>query len=309
MIVYVGTATLACWGLNLQFGETGVLNFSLIAFEAIGAYVAAVLTLGSPSGNGGFQHYVFGEHLPFPVPWLAAFAAGAVAGGLLGLLTLRRLRGDYEAVVTLVLSVVATYVVSADTGLFNGTAGLALVPAPFSSQVSAPVESGSYRLLYVGLVVAVCLVAYLGMRRITGSPLGRALRAVRENEQAAAAFGKNVVALRVLVLIVGGGLAALAGAMLVQWIGAWSPSGWDYPETFTLFAAVIIGGRGNAAGVALGALLVPGLLFEGVIFLPPIGPPYLIGALQWIVVGVVLMGFMWFRPKGILPARRRSFPS
>ncbi|HLW46074.1 MAG TPA: hypothetical protein VKR78_07635, partial [Acidimicrobiales bacterium] len=104
-------------------------------------------------------------------------------------------------------------------------------------------------------------------------------------------------------------LGALAGAMLVQWVGAWAPGAWTYPETFTLFAAIIVGGRANAAGVALGALIVPGLILEGVIFLPTFGPSYLTPALQWVLIGVLIIGFMWFRPQGLIPERRRRFPS
>lgn len=307
ILVYVFTAMIACWGLNLQFGETGILNFSFIVFEAIGAYTAGVLTLGPSSGNGGFQQYVFGAKLPFPLPWIAAMLAGALVSLLLGLLVLRRLRGDYQAMVMLVVSLVGTYVVSADKGLFNGSNGIALVPAPFSSMLGSPGTSEGYRFFYVGLTVVVCAGVFLLVRRLTRSPYGRVLRAIRENEDAAEALGKNTTAYRLAVFMIGGSLGALAGAMLIQLIGAWSPGSWLYPETFTLFAAVIIGGRGNNWGVAAGAALVPGLFLEGVLFLPSFGPAYLVGALQWIVIGVLIVGFMWFRPQGVVPERRRTF--
>lgn len=307
VLVYVFTAVIACWGLNLQFGETGILNFSFIVFEAIGAYVAGVLTLGPSSGNGGFQQYIVGARLPFPLPWIIAMVVGGLVSLLVGLLVLRRLRGDYQAMVMLVVSLVATYVVSADRGLFNGSNGIALVPAPFSSVLGSPTTSEGYRLFYVGLTLVVCVGIGFLVRRLMTSPYGRVLRAIRENEEVTAALGKNVTNYRLEVFVVGGALAALAGAILVQLIGAWSPGGWLYPETFTLFAAVIIGGRGNNWGVALGAALVPGLFMEGVLFLPSFGPAYLTGAMQWIVVGVLIIGFMWFRPQGVIPERRRTF--
>ncbi len=305
--VYILTAMIACWGLNLQFGETGILNFSFIVFEAIGAYTCGVLTLGPSSGNGGFQHYIFGANLPFPIPWIVAMMVGALFSLIIGVLVLRRLRGDYQAMVMLVISLVGTYVVSADKGLFNGSNGLALVPAPFSSVLGSPGTSETYRLFYTGLSLVVCVGIWLVVRRLTSSPYGRVLRAIRENDEAAAALGKNVMAYRLSVFMIGGALGALAGAMLVQLIGAWSPGSWLYPETFTLFAAVIIGGRGNTWGVAAGAALVPGLFLEGVLFLPSFGPAYLVGALQWIVVGVAIIAFMWFRPQGVIPERRRTF--
>ena len=308
MLVYVGTAMIACWGLDLQIGETNVLNFGFILFEAIGAYVAGLLSLGPDTANGGFQQYLFGVHLPFPIPWLAAMLAGALLGGLMGLLTLRRLRGDYEAVVMLVIALVAFYAVSADSSLLNGATGISLVPAPLASLFGGgPPTSNAYRWFYVALVVVVCLLAYLVFHRITSAPLGRALRAVRENDAVAMALGKDVTRLRMLVLVVGGAFGALAGAMLVDWIAAWSPGSWTYPETFTLFAAIIVGGRANGAGVALGAVIVPGLILEGVIFLPTVGPAYLTAALQWMAIGVLIIAFMWFRPQGLIPERRRRF--
>ena len=310
LLVYTGVAMVASWGLDLQIGETNVLNFGFILFEAIGAYVTAILTLGPDTANGGIQQYVFGAVLPFPVPWLVAMAVGAALGLVVGLLTLRRLRGDYEAVVMLVMALVAFYAVSADTSLLNGSEGLSLIPAPFAGLVGGnPNTSMTYHWVYVGVVAFVCLLAYFVVRRITSAPLGRALRAVRENDAVAMSLGKDAVRLRILVQVVGGALGALAGAMLVQWVGAWAPGAWTYPETFTLFAAIIVGGRANAAGVALGAIIVPGIILEGVIFLPTFGPSYLTPALQWVLVGVLIIGFMWFRPQGIIPERRRRFPA
>jgi branched-chain amino acid transport system permease protein len=300
MIVYVTTSMIACWGLNLQFGLTGVLNFSFIIFEAVGAYAAAVLTLGR--GNAG-QTYFWGTSLPFPLPWLLAGVVGAVLGLLIGLIARRRLRGDYEAIVMLVVSVVALYFVTADTGLLNGSLGLANVPAPFESEFNVSINS--YAWFYSGLSVVACLLSYCLVRRLQKAPLSRALRAVRENEQVAGALGRDVARLRILVFAIGGSMAALAGAIQVQAISAWSVSSWNYPETFALFAAVIIGGRGNLGGVAFGAFLVEGLFLEGVLFLPVIGSTNVTEALQWVAVGVMIIGFMWFRPQGILPEPRR----
>lgn len=310
LLVYIGTAMVACWGLDLQIGQTSVLNFGFILFESIGAYVAGMLTLGPETANGGVQQYIFGAVLPFPLPWLIAMVAGGVLGLVMGLFTLRRLRGDYEAVVMLVMALVAFYAVSADTSLLNGAEGLSLIPAPLTGVVGGgPNTSMTYRWVYVAVVAFVCLLAFLFVHRITSSPLGRSLRAVRENDAVASSLGKDAVKLRILVQVVGGMLGALAGAMLVQWVGAWAPSGWTYAETFTLFAAIIVGGRANAGGAALGAIIVPGIILEGVIFLPNFGPSYLTPALQWILIGVLIVGFMWFRPQGLIPERRRRFPA
>ncbi len=304
MCVYVVVGIIACWGLNLQFGETGVLNFAFIVFVAAGAYTCSLLTLG-PRTSASYQQYFWGTHLPWPLPWLAAGAVGGALGLLVGLLVLRRLRGDYQAMVLLVVSIMGTYVVSADPGLLNGGIGLSSIPAPFKSLLHT--GQVGYELFYVGLSVITALAVFEVLRRISASPFGRVLRAVRENEQAAEAIGHNVTAMKLLVMIVGGAVAAVAGAIEVQFIGAWAPAGWTYPETFGLFAAVIVGGRGNLGGVAVGAFLVQGLFLEGTVLLPTIGSPQVICAVQWMSLAALILVFLWFRPQGVIPERRRGF--
>jgi ABC-type branched-subunit amino acid transport system permease subunit len=108
------------------------------------------------------------------------------------------------------------------------------------------------------------------------------------------------------VLVVGGALAGLSGALLVQFIGAWSPAGWEYGETALYFAAIIVGGRANNAGVALGVAVVWTGFLEGVHNLPNFGPVGgLSDALPRLVIGLLILGFLWFRPQGLIPERRR----
>lgn len=304
LCVYIIAALIACWGLNLQFGETGVLNFAYIIFFAAGGYTVGILTLGHPT-PGGDQAYFWGTRLPWPLPWVGAAVVGGLLGLVAGVLVLRRLRGDYQAMVLLVVSLMATYLITAAPGFLNGGIGLADIPAPFKSALHlTPV---GYEIFYVGLSLVAAAIAFEVVRRIKGSPLGRVLRAVRENESAAAAIGYNVAAVKLLVMVVGGALAAVGGAILVQFIGAYSPAAWTYPETFGLFAAVIVGGTGNLAGVAVGAFLVQGLFLEGTVLLPRIGNPALIGAVQQISLALLILLFLWFRPQGIFPSRRRRF--
>ncbi len=305
LLVYLGVDIMAVWALNLQYGVGGVYNFAFIIFQAVGAYVAGVLTLGPASGNGGFQSYVLGAHLPWPLPVLAGGAAAGILALALGWVALRKLRTDYQAMVMLVISVCATLVVTNATGLFNGPAGLALIPQPLSNWVGP--DSVNYQWLYVGITFFVCAVVYLFVHRVTASPLGRALRASRDNDAAAEALGKNVARLRLFVFVFGNVIAGISGAVLVQFIGAWSPGSWLYVETLVVLTAIIVGGTGNNAGVMLGALLVPVAFNEATRYLPQIGRPGLIDALQWIVIGLLALVFMWFWPRGIIPERRRRF--
>ncbi len=130
---------------------------------------------------------------------------------------------------------------------------------------------------------------------------------MRDNEAGAAALGKDVARQRMFVFVFGNVLAGISGALLVQFISAWSPSAWLYVETFVFFTAIIVGGMGNNLGVAFGALLVPVAFNEATRYLPQIGHPGLIDALQWIVIGLLALVFLWFWPRGVIPERRRRF--
>ena len=309
LLIFAGVDIIACLALNLQFGVSGVVNFSFIVFQAAGAYAAAVLSMPPDTApDYSFQIYVGGYQLPFPLPWIG----GAVAGGLLalpiGLVVLRRLRADYQAIALLVTSIIANTVINNARPVLNGAAGLVLVPQPLDGVVNT--NTNSYQYLYIGLTAICVAIVWFVAARIVNSPYGRTLRAMRENELAASALGKNPTALKMVIFIVGGAIAGLSGAILVGFLQVWAPSTWLYPETIILFAAVIVGGRGNNVGAILGALLVP-VGFEEVTRLlgrMNIGPPNLIPALEWVCIGLLILGFLWFRPKGVVPEQRRVFP-
>ncbi len=303
MLVYLGTDLLAAWGLNLEFGVAGVANFAYIVLVAAGAYFYAALTLGSPAALGSFQMYILGLKLPIVVAVILAALASGMLGGIIGITGLKRLRADYQAMVMLVISILATTVIGADTGLFNGDAGLALIPNPLAS-----VDSSTRGWYYVGLVAVVCILGYLGLRRFTTGPMGRVLRAVREDEDAAIAVGKSVVKLRLAVQVVGGVFAGLSGALLAGFIGGWSPQSWLYVETLALLTAIIVGGLGNDAGVVVGTAIVPVLILQGVQFLPQIkSAPELTADLGWIVLGLLTIAFVFTRPQGLIPERRPHY--
>jgi ABC-type branched-subunit amino acid transport system permease subunit len=161
-----------------------------------------------------------------------------------------------------------------------------------------------YGWFYAGLTAVFCVIAWWVVHRITSSPLGRALRAVRENEQSALALGKDVRRLRMLAFVVGGGLAGLSGALLVGFISAWAPGSWTYAETFVYVTAVIVGGFGSNLGVIIGVLLVPIVFGEMPRFLPDVGQAGWIEAGQLIAYGLLTLAFLWFRPRGVFPERR-----
>jgi len=303
LLVYGGVDAIACLGLSQQFGVAGVTNFGFIIFQAAGAYTAGVLSLPSDSANGAFQSYVGGLHLPFPFPLIGA----AVVGGLLALpfasIVGKRLRGDFAAIGLLVTAVMANLLVTNYRPLLNGAAGLSLVPSPLGGLMNP--QSAGYQWGYSAAAVVLAALTYLFVTRITNSPYGRTLRAMRDNDLVADSLGKNLRSLRTSSLVVGGAIAGLSGGLLVGFINLWDPQAWGYAETIVLFAAVIIGGLGNHRGAVLGAVLVPLGFEEASRYIPAIGSPGLIPALQWVAIGLLIVLFLWFRPQGVLPERRR----
>ncbi len=300
---------IACFGLNLQLGLAGVQNFAFIIFQATGAYAYALCTLGSPNpafGQGaGFQTYFWGVSLPFPLPFVAAIIVGAVLAGICGALILPRLRGDYEAMAFLVISLIASGIATNQIGLLNGANGLSGIPQPLSNTLK--LSTTGYDWFFVGMASVMCFIVWRFTRRITTSPMGRMLRAVRENEAAARALGKDATRARLLAFTIGGGLAGLSGAVLVAYISAWAPSSWGYGETFVYITAIVVGGFGSDLGVMVGVLLVPILFGEAVRFLPAFGQTGWVEAAQVMLYGLLTLGFLWFRPRGLFPERRVTY--
>src|SRR4029077_9448484 len=255
LLIYAAVDAMACLGLSQQFGIAGVTNFGFIIFQAAGGYAAAILAMPPQSANGGFQTYIGGWNLPFPVPWIGAAVVGGVIALPFTFLVGRRLRGDFAAVGLLVTAVLLNLVVTNYRPLFNGDAGLSLIPQPLQG-VYNPQSSG-YQWTLTAVAIVLCALVYLFVRRITESPYGRSLRAMRDNDAVADSLGKTLLSLRTAMLVTGGAIAGLSGGILVSYITTWSPAAWGYAETVVLFAAVIIGGAGNHRGAVLGAILVP----------------------------------------------------
>jgi branched-chain amino acid transport system permease protein len=305
LAILFGINLIALWGLDLQFGLAGINNFAYVVFQAAGGYAAALFALKPASAYGSFETYIGGWNLPFPLPLIGAAIVGGLLAVPVGWVAMRRLRADYQAMAMLVLSLIATGVADAQTGLVNGPTGVALIPQPLAGVVH--VTPLGYNFVFLGLTAVCCALAWWVTRGIHRSPFGRLLRATRDSETAVAALGRNPDALRMTVLITGGALAGLSGGLLVEYVTAWGPASWLYPETFLFFAALIVGGRGNLAGAALGTLLVPIGIVELSRRIPSFGYPGMIDSLDWVAIGLCLLAFLWFRPAGLLPERPQEF--
>ncbi len=303
----------AIWiiGLNLQLGMAGIFNLGYIMFFGLGAYLASVFTLGpanNPLAQALNEHYILGTTLIFPFPWLITIVVCGILALFVGILIFRRIHGEYLAIVTFAIAQMCWNLVASNVSLFNGYQGLVEIPRPGASIVGSIGTQST--LLFLLLEFACFLLTLWFAQSLVRSPFGRTLRAVRENEDAAAALGKNVFLMRTTAFVCGACISALAGALLAEYITVWAPSSWTYTETFVAIAALIIGGRGNNWGAILGAFLVPLAFFEIVQYLPAIGNnAEVTAALQWVCIGILLLACLWFRPQGMLPEKPKRWKS
>jgi branched-chain amino acid transport system permease protein len=283
---------IACLGLNLQWGQTGVFNVGVAGFVAIGAYTSALLTTLPVDGRFG------GWGWPVAGGWLGAMAAAGAVSALVGAAALR-LRADYLAITTFGVAVTLQLIVRNAQALTGGPLGIGFIPRPFATLAARPAAFGGANLLLVGAVV---FALFLALQRMVHSPWGRVLRAVREDERAARALGKNVSAYRLQAFALGGALMGLAGAMQAHVIGFIAPDNFEAGLTFQIWAMLIVGGSGNNAGALLGAVLVSALwsvtgVMTGVVFPPE--QQARAAALRIVAIGVLLAAIIVLRPRGL----------
>ena len=301
--VVAGIYTILALGLQLQFGFTGLLNFGQVAFMAIGAYTMAILV-----AKEGWS------------TWLAAplaVGAAAVAGVLLGLPSLR-LRADYFAIVTIAFSEIVRYVATNQGSLTGGSQGtIALGKVGEAAQYNGEWERFQERVQdWLGIAskdVAMLLIVWAAALVLltlvwlaVQTPWGRVLRAIREDEDAAASLGKNVFAYKLQVLAIGSALAGVAGCFYAWQFSFFSPDDFQPLLTFFAWMIVILGGLGRVWAVPVGAAVF-GFLFAGTRFLDFAPLSYLDSAerayVRLIVIGLAIVALVVLRPQGLLGRR------
>ncbi|WP_309083803.1 branched-chain amino acid ABC transporter permease [Chelativorans sp.] len=287
------TYSIVTMGLNLQWGYTGLFNAGVVGFFAIGAYGTAVL-VGPDRAQliGGFA-------LPFPVAVVGGMALAALAALVVGLATLK-LREEYLAIATFGIAISIQLVALNFEALTGGVNGLVGLPRPLFTAFGSP---GAYNLFYLAVVASVALLVYVALEVAVRSPWGRVLKAVREDETAARSLGKNPAAIRLQVFVLGCTLMGLAGGLYVGFIGYVSPLDFLPILTFQIWAMLIVGGSGNNLGAIVGAVGVWALWTMsglGVSRLLPVAYQSQGGAIQVIIIGLLIVLTLLFRPRGLI---------
>ena len=294
-------------GLNVIWGWSGDFDLAYYGYIAVGAYMTLVLTIGPAVAPA---HYILGLTLPYPVAVVIAVITSMAVALVVGSIALRHLRGIYFSIVTLG----AVYVMYVFAGqyvpLFDGYNGLSGLFDPMGDWFG--LDYLSYQYFLMGLCLVLFALVFLFMWRVSNSRFGMALRTLREDERAAAAFGRDIYRLKLKGYVLGAGLGGFAGALFAAYLSAFNPSAWSPVEVIVLYSAVLVGGRGNIWGVALGVLIMGLLAQESTRFLPRLPGldelntvhPQLLLAARGAIIGLVLVLFLRFRPQGLLPERR-----
>jgi branched-chain amino acid transport system permease protein len=287
-------------GLNVIWGWSGDFDLAYYGYVAIGAYMTLVLTIGPPTPPA---HYILGLQLPYPLAVLGAVLTSMAVGLVVGLIALRHLRGIYFSIVTLGAVYVMYVIAGQYVPLFDGFNGLSGLFDPMGDLFGFDYKS--YQYFFLGVCLASFVIVYVLMARISSSRFGLALRTLREDERAAAAFGRDIYRLKLKGYVLGAGLGGFAGALFAAYLSAFNTSAWAPVEVIVLYSAVLVGGRGNIRGVVLGVVIMGLIVQESTRYLPDVpGHPQIVLALRGVVIGLVLVLFLRFRPQGLLPERR-----
>jgi branched-chain amino acid transport system permease protein len=284
---------IACLGLNLQWGFAGLFNVGVVGFFVVGAYTVAILA-SPPAADrvGGFDQ-------PIPVALLAAMIAAGITALVVGIPTLR-LREDYLAIATFGTAVTIQLIALNFEMLTGGTHGRVSIPRPLAAVFADRVDAN---LFFFAMTLAIVGLAYWALERMVRSPWGRVLRAIREDEVAASALGKNAFAYRLQAFVIGAMLMGLSGGLYASFIGYVSPDDALPTLTFQLWVMLIVGGSGNNKGALIGAVAVWGLWsFSGWFMAAALPSQYAVraGALQVILIGLVLAAVLLLRPRGLI---------
>ena len=272
VFAYIFLYTIVVVSFNLSFGFTGLVNLGHMAFFGLGAYTSAFLTLHG-------------------TPWYAALLASGLAAGIFGAVIAAvtvRLKEDYFQIVSLGLAFIAIAVSRNWVSLTRGALGLPGIPDIIRNN-----------LYYMLFLFAVALASVIILYWLTNSETGKIFQAIRDDETAAAILGKNTYAYKVLSITISTFFAGIAGSLFAHYINFIDPTIFDLEFFVIILAMLIVGGLASVSGSILGVILVS-ILLSAISFAFANISPQLIGAMRQMLLMLVLLLVLVYRPRGIL---------
>jgi branched-chain amino acid transport system permease protein len=304
--VIAGTYAIVALGLQINTGFTGIVNFGMAGFMAIGAYSMAIFVV-----KAGLSFWV-----SLPLAMLVAMVFGVLVG-----LPSLRLRADYFAIATIAMAEMVRLFAQNARDLTGGNQGIFCEEGnpsncytnswrDVSDSINGFVENFWSDpatlfplLLVIWATVGIATVVLLYLQR---TPWGRVLRAIREDEDAARALGKNTLLFKLQSLAIAALLGAIGGFFLALNLATLHPIDFEPLVTFFAFSVLVLAGLANYKGVAVGAILF-WFVIEGTRFIELPDPPFTetrIAALRLAITGLLLIGLMAFRPQGMFGKRQ-----
>lgn len=283
--------------LNLQYARGGMINFGTVAYFAAGAYAYAIVTQEPPHG---LDQYLIGLDAPWWVGFIAAGFAAMAFAILTGWPTLR-LRGEYLALTTFAFAEMLNSLLVNVRGIGNGTVGLANVERP-----DANILGLSENAVYAGAAFLLMLATAYAFSRLLGSPYGRAVDAIHDDELAAEAVGKDIARLRFQVFVISSIPIGFAGALYAMITTLVNPSLFTAEVTFFVWIALVLGGERAILGVIVGTMALVG--FQEIIRAIPfesVRAAEIAASAEDIVTGVLFIVILRWQPFAALARRRQ----
>lgn len=287
----IGILAILTVSLNLIVGYTGLLSVGHIGFFGIGAYAMAILT-----SETAYEQLRTDAIPTYGWPFFAALPVSVIVAGVVALAVgavLNRFRDDIFVLVSFGFAIISFNIFVSFRGLTRGSFGIHDIPRPeiWGWMLNGDLEFLVFVLALLALVVLVCWF-------VVTSSFGRVLTAIREDEQAIEVFGYQATHYKLAVWVISAMMAGLAGGLFASWTRFIDPNSFILLESILLVCVVILGGLATIWGSLLGAMAFV-LLEEGMRFLPFI-PSVYVGQGRMVVLGVLLVLLMLFRPQGLV---------
>jgi branched-chain amino acid transport system permease protein len=283
ILIIVNIYVVLAVSLNMLLGFAGLVSIAHAAFMGIGAYASTIVLLK------------FDVNFFLTIP-LAVIIAGAISA-LIAIPSLR-VKGDLYIIASFGFQIIIYNILLNWVSLTRGPFGFAGIPRPSLFGFSFATYLSFF---FMSLCVTAVCVAFCW--HLSRTPFGLILKAVREDETATSAAGKNVTYYKIVVFVTGCAIAGVGGSLYAGLIGYIDPFCFTIHDSIFILAIVIIGGSGNIKGSILGALLLISLP-EILKFLHV--SEAVAGPLRQMIYGALLVAFMRFRPQGLLPEERQS---